>query len=137
VLLPRAKSCGDWTDDLIKPWGKMARAAINKKPADLADLADCFLNHESHEYFCPADLAEVTGKQHKNVMQAIRNMEPAWEKICGRKFALTSRTISMPNGGTRKITQGKFYLSTYKDPTGRTLPCYTITEVAMMLNTQI
>ena len=32
MLLPRAKSCGDWTDDLIKPWGKMARAAINKKP---------------------------------------------------------------------------------------------------------
>ena len=83
------------------------------------------------------EIAEVTGKQHKNVMRAIRNMEPAWEKICGRKFALTSRTISMPNGGTRKITQGKFYLSTYKDPTGRTLPCYTITEVAMMLNTQI
>ena len=88
-------------------------------------------------------------------MQAIRNMEPAWEKICGRKFALTSRTISQPgrkltganlrwlntinqpNGGTRKITGLKFQLSTYKDPTGRTLPCYTITEVAMMLNTQI
>ena len=64
-------------------------------------------------------------------------MEPAWEKICGRKFALTSRTISQPNGGTRKITGLKFQLSTYKDPTGRTLPCYTITEVAMMLNTQI
>ena len=61
------------------------------------------------------EIAEVTGKQHKNVMQAIRNMEPAWEKITGLKFQL----------------------STYKDPTGRTLPCYTITEVAMMLNTQI
>ena len=53
--------------------------------------------------FCAQKLviAEVTGKQHKDVMRAIRNMEPAWEKICGRKFALTSRTISMPNGGTR------------------------------------
>ena len=88
-------------------------------------------------------------------MQAIRNMEPAWEKVHGLKFQLKQRTISQhgrkltganlrwlntisqPNGGTRKITQGKFYLSTYKDPTGRTLPCYTITEVAMMLNTQI
>ena len=83
------------------------------------------------------EIAEVTGKQHKDVMRAIRNMEPAWEKICGRKFALTSRTISQPNGGTRKITGLKFQLSTYKDPTGRTLLCYTITEVAMMLNTQI
>ena len=88
-------------------------------------------------------------------MQAIRNMEPAWEKVHGRKFALKQRTISQhgrkltganlrwlntisqPNGGTRKITGLKFQLSTYKDPTGRTLPCYTITEVAMMLNTQI
>ena len=74
------------------------------------------------------EIAEVTGKQHKNVMQAIRNMESAWEKICGLKFQLTSRTISQPNGGTRKITQGKFYLSTYKDPTGRTLPCYSLTK---------
>ena len=36
------------------------------------------------------EIAELTGKQHKNVMQAIRNMEPAWEKICGLKFQLTS-----------------------------------------------
>ena len=66
-----------------------------------------------------------------------KNHQSAWEKICGLKFQPTSRTISQPNDGTRKITQGKFYLSTYKDPTGRTLPCYTITEVAMMLNRQI
>ena len=43
-------------------------------------------------------------------MQVIRNMEPAWEKICGRKFALTSRTITQPNGGTREV------------------PCYQLTK---------
>ena len=32
------------------------------------------------------EIAEVTGKQHKNVMQAIRKMEPAWEKVHGLKF---------------------------------------------------
>ena len=48
-------------------------------------------------------------------MQAIRNMEPAWEKVNGLKFQLTSRTISQPNGGTRKITQGKFQLSDLAD----------------------
>ena len=37
-------------------------------------------------------------------------MEPAWEKICGRKFALTSRTITQPNGGTREV------------------PCYQLTK---------
>ena len=40
------------------------------------------------------EIAEVTGKQHKDVMKAIRKMEPAWEKTCGRNFALTSRKNS-------------------------------------------
>ena len=56
------------------------------------------------------EIAELTGKQHKDVMKAIRNMEPAWEKVCGRNFALTSRTIVQPNGGTREV------------------PCYQLTK---------
>ena len=56
------------------------------------------------------EIAELTGKQHKNVMHAIRNMEPAWEKTCGLKFQLTSRTIVQPNGGTREV------------------PCYSLTK---------
>ena len=35
------------------------------------------------------EIAQVIGKQHKNVMQAIRNMEPAWESERGLKFQLT------------------------------------------------
>ena len=35
------------------------------------------------------EIAELTGKQHKDVLKAIRNMEPSWEKVCGRNFALT------------------------------------------------
>lgn len=34
------------------------------------------------------EIADLTGKQHKNVLQAIRTMEPAWEKIAGLKFKL-------------------------------------------------
>ena len=30
-------------------------------------------------------------------------MEPAWEKECGRKFALTSEKLAMPQGGVRLI----------------------------------
>jgi len=56
------------------------------------------------------EIAELTGKQHKDVMKAIRNMEPAWVKVCGRNFALTSRTIIQPNGGTREV------------------PCYVLTK---------
>ena len=49
------------------------------------------------------EIAELTGKQHKDVLKAIRNMEPAWAKVCGRNFALTSRTIVQLNGGTREV----------------------------------
>lgn len=30
MLIPRAKATGQWTDDLIKPWGKMVRTALRK-----------------------------------------------------------------------------------------------------------
>ena len=52
------------------------------------------------------EIAEVAGKQHKDLMRAIRNMEDAWERIAERKFAL----------------------SEYTDVTGRTLPCYLLTK---------
>lgn len=33
-------------------------------------------------------IADITGKLHKDVLEAIRNMEPAWVKVNGRKFPL-------------------------------------------------
>jgi len=59
-----------------------------------------------HQHMTSLEIAELTGKQHKDVLKAIRNMEPAWEEVTGRKFAL----------------------STYMDRTGRTLPCYSLTK---------
>ena len=56
------------------------------------------------------EIAELTGKNHFDIMRAIRKMEPAWEKVCQCKFALTSRTIVQPNGGTREV------------------PCYVLTK---------
>lgn len=44
-------------------------------------------------------IAEITGKAHKDVMKAIRNMEPAWEKVQGRKFALMQEMVETNNGG--------------------------------------
>ena len=52
------------------------------------------------------EIAAITGKQHKDVMRAIRNMEPAWEKVNGRKFALVE----------------------YRDAKGETRPCYSLTK---------
>ena len=62
------------------------------------------------QHMTSLEIAELTGKQHKDVLKAIRNMEPAWVKICGRNFALTSRIIEQPNGGTREV------------------PCYSLTK---------
>ena len=33
------------------------------------------------------DIAEVTGKDHRNVLRDIRNMEPAWEKCMGSNLS--------------------------------------------------
>ena len=44
-------------------------------------------------------IAEITGKAHKDIMRAIRNMEPAWEKVQERKFALMQEEIEISNGG--------------------------------------
>jgi hypothetical protein len=45
-----------------------------------------------HPFFVPTFALSIEtpppGKQHKDVMKAIRNMEPAWLKVNGRKFAL-------------------------------------------------
>ena len=36
-------------------------------------------------------------------MEAIRRMEPAWEKVQGLKFELSSRIYNLPNGGTKVV----------------------------------
>ena len=39
------------------------------------------------------------------------DMYGTWEKVCGRNFALTSRTIVQPDGETREV------------------PCYQLTDM--------
>nr|DAN43856.1 MAG TPA: KilAC domain protein [Caudoviricetes sp.] len=52
------------------------------------------------------EIAELTGKPHNDLLKAIRKMESSWYAI----------------------TQGKFSLSEYTDPTGRKLPEYQLTK---------
>ena len=52
------------------------------------------------------EIAELTGKKHKHVMEAIRRMEPAWVNMAGSNFRLGS----------------------YKDANGQLRPCYTLTK---------
>lgn len=51
-------------------------------------------------------IAEITGRRHTDVMRAIRNMEPAWEKVSERKFALAE----------------------YQDEQGKPRPCYSLNK---------
>lgn len=51
-------------------------------------------------------IAEITGKRHSDVLEAIRIMEPAWVKIAQRKFPLGS----------------------YKDANQQDRPCYYLTK---------
>lgn len=52
------------------------------------------------------EIADYTGKMHKHVLDAIRNMEQAWESVTGTSFRL----------------------SEYTDPTGRKLPMYELSK---------
>ena len=47
-------------------------------------------NSESaQQHMTSLEIAELTGKQHKNLMRDIRNMEPAWEMVQALKFELS------------------------------------------------
>lgn len=52
------------------------------------------------------EIAEVTGKRHSDVLEAIRNMESAWARVAQRKFPLGS----------------------YKDANNQSRPCYILNK---------
>ena len=52
------------------------------------------------------EIAELTGKNHFDLMRAIRKMEPAWEKVNGCKFALVE--YQDKKGELRRVTL-KYY----------------------------
>jgi Rha family phage regulatory protein len=49
------------------------------------------------------EIAELSGKQHKHVMDAIRTMEGSWAKVSGSKFRLAEYTDEQ--GKTRPMYQ--------------------------------
>ena len=63
-------------------------------------------NKHDEQRMTSLEIAQLTGKRHSDTMRAIRNMEPAWEKVNGRKFALVD----------------------YQDQKGEFRPCYSLTK---------
>jgi phage regulator Rha-like protein len=66
--------------------------------------------HDNVQTMTSLEIAELTGKQHKHLMEAIRKMEPAWEKVHGSKFRLMFREVEIGNGAVRRD------------------PCYSLTK---------
>ena len=64
------------------------------------------IKREQKKDFCQTmtslEIAELTGKQHKHLMEAIRKMEPAWVKVHGSKFRLMFREVAIGNGAVRR-----------------------------------
>jgi len=66
------------------------------------------MNHQNGEQrMTSIEIAELTGKNHKDVLKAIRKMEPAWGKVNGRNFALVE----------------------YRDQKGELRPCYSLSKI--------
>ena len=66
-------------------------------------MNDSLLNTER---ITSIEIAEITGKLHKNVLRDIEKMEESWEKVNGLKFELVN----------------------YKDSKGEIRPCYSLTK---------
>ena len=58
------------------------------------------------QHMTSLEIAQLTGKQHKHVMEAIRKMEPAWENVNGSNFRLVK----------------------YRDAKGEMRPCYNLSK---------
>ena len=63
-------------------------------------------NNNGEPQMTSLEIAQLTGKNHFDVLRAIRKMEPAWTEV----------------------TDSKFAVSEYKDPSGRMLPCFLLTK---------
>ncbi len=58
-----------------------------------------FVADDTSDTMTSLQIAEITGKAHKDVLKAIRTMEPAWIKVQGSKFALMQVKSETNNGG--------------------------------------
>jgi phage regulator Rha-like protein len=72
----------------------------------MTQIINIYKNEQSEQTMTSLEIAELTGKQHFHVMEAIRKMEPAWVKIAASNFRLGS----------------------YKDANGQLRPCYQLTK---------
>ena len=60
---------------------------------------------DNTKYITSIEIAELTGKMHKHVMEAIRKMEPAWESERGTNFRLSQIREKISNNGYNRLPE--------------------------------
>jgi phage regulator Rha-like protein len=58
-------------------------------------------NENGEQVITSLDIAKLTGKEHRNVLRDIKNMEPAWEQLHQLKFEQMQIKEKLPNNGYR------------------------------------
>jgi phage regulator Rha-like protein len=54
-------------------------------------------NENGEQVITSLDIAKLTGKEHRNVLRDIKNMEPAWEQLHQLKFEQMQIKEKLPN----------------------------------------
>jgi phage regulator Rha-like protein len=74
--------------------------------AKVSNRVNAQLFGDDQPHMSSLQIAELSGKLHRHVMEAIRKMEPSWTKLAGSKFRLGS----------------------YRDANNQVRPCYELTK---------
>ncbi len=83
------------------------------------------INHNGIEVVDSREVAAVIGKEHKHLIRDIRGYINIMANATEPKIGLSENTDST----APKIKPSDFFIpSSYKDSTGRTLPCYLLTK---------
>lgn len=101
---------------------------------ELMDRLTVF-NHDGRLVVDSRQVAEMVGKEHKNLLQDIRGYIAHFAELKSQPSKNDSKYVQMAremfertHGNIDKAISDFFIPHTYRDSTGRTLPCYLLTR---------
>ena len=77
---------------------KESESSSRKSTQIMTHIINIVQKEQSEQTMTSLEIAELTGKQHKDLLRAIRKMEIAWVDVTGRKFALRVKINELANG---------------------------------------
>ena len=73
---------------LVLRWEELEKADARRQVAKTFNMTTLDFNAVLRDMGSPRGISELTGKQHNDVLKAIRKMEPAWTKVTQGNFSL-------------------------------------------------